>query len=175
MACGLGRHLVEHEVPADDVPDGRQLLTLCQRVRPGQHVVVILVAFVAERANRDGCDVALVNGRGLRGAMKPAHDLAVSNLRCPPIAEVQRERTGSQYGPWRPGLLDQIFDALVHVPERIGLLKKGMVRSNRRGKQDDALDARRDVLDRTRSRPERRHPHEKYRVDIVQRAIECFG
>ena len=71
-------------------------------------VVAILVPFVAERASRDGRDVALMDGCGLCGAMKPAHDVAVSNLRRPPGAAVERERTR------------------VHVPERIGLLEEGV-------------------------------------------------
>src|SRR4029079_3198063 len=113
-----------------------QLFTLGQRLRAGQHVVASLVPFVAERTDRDGGDVPLVDRRGPGGAMEPAHHIAMRELRSPPVAAVERERARPEKRPRHPRLLDRGLDARVNGPEWIRLLGEPVARVNG-GPHDD--------------------------------------
>lgn len=61
------------------------------------------------------------------------------------------------------------------MPERIGLLKERVIRSNRSRKKHDAFRARRDSRDRICRRRQRRDPDQEHSVDVVQCSIERFG
>src|SRR6185436_17800223 len=73
------------------------------------------------------------------------------------------------------GVLHQPLEAGVHGPERVGLLEERVRRLVWRREQDDALDSRRDALQRGRGRRERQNPHQEQRVDPVETAIERVG
>ena len=93
------RHLVEHQRPAKRLPDACHLFPLRQRLRSGQHVVHTVVLRIAQRADRDRPDVVLMDGRRGCRTMKPAHRVAASDLRRPPVATVERERTRPKERP----------------------------------------------------------------------------
>src|SRR5438132_9181823 len=95
----FGRELLEAQGPADRVGDDVDLFPLSERLRSRQHVFPASMSLVAERANGDGGDVTLVNGRSRRGSVKPAHNIPVLNLWAPPVPTVECERTGAQKSP----------------------------------------------------------------------------
>ena len=131
--------------------------------------------FVAQCANRHRRDVVLVHRRGRGLGVEPTHHVAVPELRRPPVAAIDRERSRPQERPAQPRLFDQLLDASVNHAQPVRLLEERVRCTVRRCEQHDLPGVRGDPQDRWRGRRERRHPHEEHAVDAVQACVECVG
>ena len=84
---------------ADHPADCGYLIELAQGLRPGQNIFRTGVSILAQRADRDCGNVALVDRSCRNAKMRPAHDIAGANLRRPPAHSICGEHPGPQEGP----------------------------------------------------------------------------
>src|SRR5262249_50919443 len=130
------RYLFEAQRAPDHITDYAYLLELAEGLRSGQHIILSAVAFLAERSGRDSPDITLVDGRGWRLAVSPAHSLPLASLRRPPMQCIWRKQSGPQEGPRQPGGLNQPLDFRMNCCKRVGLAEEWMRSLVGRGQKD---------------------------------------
>ena len=170
----VGSDFFGAQVAAEHAGDDRDLCGMRERLRAGEDVFGAGVAGVAQGADGDGGDVALVDRSGGNGEIRPAHDVASANLRRPPKQGVGGEHAWAEKGPRDAGSFDGAFDLFEHRPEQIGLLKERVRRFERSGKVDDAAGARGDALQSCSYSGGRSGPHEEDGGSVVETSIESF-
>ena len=171
----LGGDFFDTQLAAEHAGDGRNLFGVSERLWTGENVFGACVAFVAQGADGDCGDVALIDRRGGNGEIGPANYVAGANLRRPPKQSIGGEHAGAEKSPRDAGGYDGAFDLFEHRPEQIGLLKERVRRFERSGKVDDAARALRDALQSGSYSGRWGGPHEKDGVGAIEACIESFG
>src|SRR5262249_6360742 len=112
------------ERAADGTADRGDLLKLTERLRSRQHVFRPCVAVPEQRANCDGCNIALIDWSCWSRQVRPAHDVAGANLWSPPRQRIGGEHSGPKESPFDAGLLNQPLDFFVE--DRTRIRKRGL-------------------------------------------------
>ncbi len=130
----IWRHLFYEQRAADHSTDYRYLLELAQGLRPGQNIFRSRMSVLTQGADRDRGDVTLVDRCRRSSEIRPAHDIAGTNLRRPPAQGVSGEHSGPHERPLASCGFDQPLDFRVQRRDRIGLpaLEEGVRRFVRR-------------------------------------------
>jgi hypothetical protein len=141
----IWRELFNAQEAAECAADCRYLLGLSKGLWPGKNIFRAIMPVFAQRAYRDGGHVALVNRSGWNAKIRPAHYVAGSNLRSPPVQGICGKNSGSQEGPRKVRRLDQLLNMLYKGAGGIGLLEERMQRFKRSREEYDAPRMLRDL------------------------------
>ena len=117
-------------------------------------------------ARRSGCR---------SGEIRPAHGIAGTNLRRPPVPGIRSEHSGPQKRPLDPRGLYQPLDFRGERSGRVGLLKEGVCRFDRSGEKHDAPRVLRDPLQCGSNGAARGGPHQEHRLHAIQACIQGLG
>src|SRR4029077_2303596 len=144
-------------------------------VRASQNIFRSRVPIFTQRPNGNGGDVALVDRRCGNVEVGPAHDVTGADLVSPPLPGVRSKHSRTKKAPFEAGVCNHLLDLRHKLFERIGGLKQRMRGLEGCGKKYEAARSPENPWQGSSHCRARRHPHEKYRVNVRETGIERVG
>src|SRR5579871_520534 len=170
----LWRDLFDAQRVANHAANGRYLLKLAQRLRSGQDIFCSLVSVLAQGANRNCCNITLINRCGRSGQIWPSYDIAHANLQAPPTQSVGREHSRPKKRPLDTRGLNQPLDLPEQHSKPIRLLKKRMCSFYGSREKHDAPCMFHNPLQSRSNGGRRGGPHKEHSIDTIKAWIKCF-